>query len=88
MSEENTQATSTEPVVTEPSLDDVISEYSVQPAAPAATPSRPTVRVHIGRLDVRATVDNTPVAPTARRDPARDTSVSLGDYLAGRKVGS
>jgi hypothetical protein len=68
--------------------DPLLAPAQAAPAAPAATPSRPTVRVHIGRLDVRATVDNTPVAPTARRDPARDTSVSLGDYLAGRKVGS
>jgi hypothetical protein len=57
MSEENTQATSTEPVVTEPSLDDVISEYNVQPAAPAATQP--------------ATVSNEPatIAPVQPVDP-------------------
>jgi uncharacterized protein (DUF3084 family) len=54
--EENTQPTDSEAVVTEPSLDDVISEFNVQPAAaPAATQP--------------ATVSNEPAQPALAVDP-------------------
>jgi len=54
MMTEDTQATSTESVVTE-TLDDVISEYNVQPAAPAVTQP--------------ATVSNEPSAQVGTVDP-------------------
>ena len=53
MTEENTQATSTEPVVN-PSLDDVISEYNVQPQVQEAPTQPATVSnepAQIGTID-------------------------------------
>ena len=51
--EENTQATDSEPVVA--SLDDVIAEYNVQPAAPAATQPETVSREPV--IQPPATVD-------------------------------
>ena len=53
----------------------------------AESPGRPTVQVHIGRLDVRANLV-APVSKQPERAARRSSegSVSLGDYLAGRRV--
>jgi hypothetical protein len=50
-------------------------------AAPTSEPA-PTVRVTIGRIEVRA-APPTPVVATARRGPA----LSLKDYLVERREG-
>ncbi len=44
----------------------------------------PPVRVHIGRLEVRANLEQ-PAPKPARREPARQEGVSLADYLRGRR---
>lgn len=70
--------------------DPIFTSVAAAPSADAEASSRPTVQVHIGRLDVRANLEKQVGAKPAAR-PARRASagsVSLGDYLAGRKVGS
>jgi hypothetical protein len=58
------------------------------PAAPtAAAAERRPVRVHIGRLEVRAALQETPMPQPARERP-RPPELSLGDYLRGRRSGS
>ena len=69
--------------------DPVFSPTAAESPSAAESPGRPTVQVHIGRLDVRANLD-APVSKQPER-PARTSragSVSLDDYLAGRRVGS
>lgn len=44
----------------------------------------PPVRVHIGRLEVRANLEQQAPKP-ARREPPRQEGVSLADYLRGRR---
>jgi hypothetical protein len=53
-------------------------------AAPQAEP--PAVRVHIGRLEVRANVQEPPREPR-RREVARAEGLSLSDYLRGKRGG-
>jgi hypothetical protein len=54
------------------------------PAPSAARAELPTVRVHIGRLEVRADVQEQPLR--AERAPApRPQELSLSDYLRGRR---
>jgi hypothetical protein len=49
---------------------------------------RPEVRVHIGRLDVRANLEPSvaPATHTTRPAESLDRSLTLDDYLKGRKV--
>jgi hypothetical protein len=56
---------------------------SIAPPAPEPSP----VRVHIGRLEVRAAFPETPV-PERTRERPRPPELSLGDYLRGRRAGS
>ncbi len=71
---------------------------SVQLAKPRGTPARydaidsttrmepaPTVKVTIGRIEVRAVHE--PVAPPPRRPTQPDRTLSLADYLAQRRRG-
>ena len=53
--------------------------------APSAPPEEPAVRVHIGRLEVRANLEQPP--PPPRHTPTTDTAegLSLSDYLRGRR---
>jgi hypothetical protein len=44
----------------------------------------PPVRVHIGRLEVRANLEQPPPKP-ARRQPERPQGQALSDYLRGRR---
>lgn len=56
-------------------------------AAPPATAARPepsAVRVHIGRLEVRANLHE-PIKEPPRREPARPPELSLADYLRGKR---
>jgi hypothetical protein len=50
------------------------------PPVPAAAERRPEVRVHIGRLEVRANLQHAP--PPPRREPQRAPELSLTDYLS------
>jgi hypothetical protein len=58
--------------------------------APAAVVREPPtaeqpVRVHIGRLEIRATIQETPPTRPPRRRSARGDALSLGDYLRGAR---
>ena len=54
------------------------------PAPAAAREEGPPVRVHIGRLEVRANVQPPP-AERPRREAPRDDGLSLADYLRGKR---
>jgi hypothetical protein len=58
-------------------------------AAPrtAAREEQPAVRVHIGRLEVRATLPE-PAPQAARREAPRPPDLSLSDYLRGKRAAS
>jgi hypothetical protein len=67
-----------------------IARAAPAPAPPPAAPAGPeqrSVRVHIGRLEVRAALQETPVVQRPREQP-RAPELSLGDYLRGRRAGS
>ena len=49
------------------------------------TADEPPVRVHIGRLEVRANLEQ-PAPTPARREAKREEGVSLSDYLRGRQT--
>ena len=52
----------------------------------ASTPAEePPVRVHIGRLEVRANIEQPPAPPQPMSRPAPSEGLSLGDYLRGRR---
>lgn len=53
-------------------------------AAPSADDEPPVVRVHIGRLEVRANLQPAPQQPPRRAQPER-RELSLGDYLRGAR---
>jgi hypothetical protein len=53
-------------------------------AAAVARAEPPPVRVHIGRLEVRANVEE-PRAQPPRRESARPVELSLADYLRGTR---
>ncbi len=66
---------------------------AVPKAAPAAAAAeivarprdeQPAVRVHIGRLEVRANLQPAPAQPP-RREDARSEGLSLADYLRGKR---
>jgi hypothetical protein len=57
---------------------------STFPVAAAAAPEAPAVRVHIGRLEVRANLQAAPPAPPAARPPRHD-GVALSAYLRGKR---
>ena len=63
-----------------------LSSAAPSPAEPAGTQeSAPTIKITIGRVDVRAI---TPAQPTPRRAPAtRGPALSLDDYLKQRSGG-
>lgn len=46
----------------------------------------PAVRVHIGRLEVRANLEQ-PASKPRRREPERSQGPTLSDYLRGRRTG-
>jgi hypothetical protein len=60
------------------------------PLAPARAPAeqaragQPPVRVHIGRLEVRASLPEAPREPVSREQPPA-SALSLADYLRGRR---
>ncbi|HEY2937225.1 MAG TPA: hypothetical protein VGJ25_11540 [Gaiellaceae bacterium] len=54
-------------------------------AAAVANDEPPAVRVHIGRLEVRANLHEAPVQQRPRRDDAPPQGLSLADYLRGRR---
>jgi hypothetical protein len=53
--------------------------------ARAAPDDQPTVRVHIGRLEVRANLEQPAPKPQRRQEP-RTPELSLSDYLRGRQA--
>jgi len=57
------------------------------PARAAAHADEPAVRVHIGRLEVRANLQQPPAQHTPRTAPPAAPGLSLGDYLRGRRTG-
>jgi hypothetical protein len=65
------------PVVSEP-------VPPVEAVSGAASTQPPPVRVHIGRLEVRATVQGPPRPQPHRAEP-REPGLSLSDYLRGRR---
>ena len=54
------------------------------PAPAARAEDVPSVRVHIGRLEVRANVQQAPPQPPRRAEP-RAQELSLSDYLRGKR---
>lgn len=61
--------------------------WAVRPA-PAITAQPPTVRIHIGRVEVRASTGAQPEPVPFKSKPEPAPSLSLGDYLRrGRKPG-
>ena len=56
----------------------------VQPPTPAAPAEAPPVRVHIGRLEVRANLPEPAAQRRPRREEPRTPELSLSDYLRGR----
>jgi hypothetical protein len=59
-------------------------EPAPPPAPAAARVEEPPVRVHIGRLEVRANVQPPP-PERPRREPAGPDGLSLADYLRGKR---
>jgi hypothetical protein len=53
-------------------------------AAPRERDDAAVVRVHIGRLDVRANLHDAPKRPPSR-EQTRPEGLSLSDYLRGRR---
>jgi hypothetical protein len=78
-----------EPAVALPALTVVATPidvyHSVPPLAPVARDDAPPVRVHIGRLEIRANVQEPPRPQPAPRESRRAEELSLGDYLRGRR---
>jgi hypothetical protein len=67
-----------------PAARDGVPSNSLLLGSPAPAREEPPVRVHIGRLEVHANVQ--PPAPERpRREPARPESLSLADYLRGKR---
>ena len=66
-----------------------VSPAPVAPVAaavlPVAAEEQPTVRVHIGRLEVRANLEQPLQQPQKRRESRRD-ELTLSDYLRGRQA--
>jgi len=57
-----------------------------EPAAPAVVRDEPrAVRVHIGRLEVRANLQEAPQQPQRGTRQAPPEGLSLSDYLRGRR---
>jgi hypothetical protein len=54
-------------------------------AAASVQTGEPPVRVHIGRLEVRANLEQPSAPPQPRSRPAAPERLSLGEYLRGRK---
>jgi hypothetical protein len=71
--------------VSGPSPDAVDARQRVEPtrgttARGAAATSDPVIRIHIGRVDVRAVTTSVPAAPTRSRDPRRGL-MTLEEYV-------
>ncbi len=61
------------------------ADEATRSASPSG-PEPPAVRVHIGRLEIRANLpEPAPVRPPARQVREEATSVSLADYLRGAR---
>jgi hypothetical protein len=60
---------------------------AMPPPAPAREKREPQqpARVHIGRLEIRATVQEEPKPQPRRREPRGSEGLSLGDYLKGSR---
>jgi hypothetical protein len=56
-----------------------------QPPAREEREAQQPARVHIGRLEIRATVQEQPKPQPRRREPRRSEGLSLGDYLKGSR---
>jgi hypothetical protein len=72
------------PVAAAPIVRRVVESRLERVHAAAAVAAEPPVRVHIGRLEVRANVEQPPRQPTPPR-PARRPELTLSDYLRGRR---
>lgn len=59
----------------------------LEPQPPRSAPASPPVHVHIGRLEVRANLQEPP-RPQRAAEPPRPQELSLGDYLHGRRSAS
>jgi hypothetical protein len=57
-----------------------------EPSTPAGVPEeQPAVRVHIGRLEVRANLQDAAPRPQPRPAESRPQGLSLSDYLRGKR---
>lgn len=75
------------PGVVRPQLNDELERGPREPRVAAPEPPAPTIRVAIGRIEVRA-ITRPPAPPTQRTAPARPGSaLSLDDYLKQRNGG-
>lgn len=63
----------------------IAAPQTVSPLAPLGRNDTPPVRVHIGRLEVRANVQELSRPQPARSESRRAEELSLGDYLRGRR---
>lgn len=76
------------PVAATPAAVRVVeSSVTRMQAAPSVPAEEPAVRVHIGRLEVRANLEQPPAPPQPRSRPAAPEGLSLGEYLRGRRTG-
>lgn len=71
------------PVLTTPAAPATVVAAAATPAA-AAQPARPTVEIHIGRIEVQPLPPPTPALGKAGDEPRRAKGQSLEDYLSAR----
>ena len=62
-----------------------VVEQSATRATASAAAAEPPVRVHIGRLEVRANLEQPPAPPQASAKTAASEGLSLSEYLRGRR---
>jgi hypothetical protein len=72
------------PVTPAPAVRRVESRPERVRSASTVAADEPPVRVHIGRLEVRANLEQPPRQVTTR-EPARPQELTLSDYLRGRR---
>jgi hypothetical protein len=63
----------------------VVNGAAAPVPATAAHDEPPPVRVHIGRLEVRANLQDSPPPPQPRPTDSRPQGLSLADYLRGKR---
>jgi hypothetical protein len=78
------------PVVAAPAIRPSPAARQPAPASRAESPAtrpeeEPAVRIHIGRLEVRANVQQPPPRPLPRREDEPVRGLSLSDYLRGKR---